>query len=373
MDIGKPYDFLESSRFPTPAGAAEAILPSKKACDILGGAEYNWLQISLLPGEGRLKHYNVLSMILVLLAGAWAVFDVQQKSRRFPDSRLRDLLRFLVVFNVIELEAFLLIYFDSNLTPLQSQSFFSWFKGVDWPLRTLLILGLYVFLYKTIAWLRGKKLPKWVLPGMASFAAILMGLFFLAMQFPASMPRNPRINFWSLYTWPLYLLGMVWLIRLLAENRRGDDPDRRRVNRAFAWLFLLRFPFQLALFWLNPGPYDFLIITLSRALAVATNLIPVFWLRAYFIPWAGSLGKIIAGRVDLPALQKRHGLSAREMEILSLLADGKSYKEMEASLHISIHTVKSHVYSLYRKMKVKNRHQLIHLITTARMELNPGS
>jgi hypothetical protein len=63
-------------------------------------------------------------MILVLLVGAWAVFDVHQKSRRFPDSRLRDLLRYLVVFNVIELEAFLLIYFDSNLTPLQSQSFF---------------------------------------------------------------------------------------------------------------------------------------------------------------------------------------------------------------------------------------------------------
>lgn len=29
--------------------------------------------------------------------------------------------------------------------------------------------------------------------------------------------------------------------------------------------------------------------------------------------------------------------------------DGKSYKEMEESLFISIHTVKSHVYNLYKK------------------------
>jgi DNA-binding CsgD family transcriptional regulator len=50
------------------------------------------------------------------------------------------------------------------------------------------------------------------------------------------------------------------------------------------------------------------------------------------------------------------------MEILRLMIDGKSYKEIESSLHISIHTVKSHVYSLYRKMDVTNRHQLIHRI-----------
>ena len=50
------------------------------------------------------------------------------------------------------------------------------------------------------------------------------------------------------------------------------------------------------------------------------------------------------------------------MEILELMIDGKSYKEIESALHISIHTVKSHVYSLYRKMDVKSRHQLIHRI-----------
>jgi hypothetical protein len=87
------------------------------------------------------------------------------------------------------------------------------YNHLDWPLRTLLIVGLYFFQYKTIAWLRGKKLPKWVLPAM-----------------------------------------------------------------------------------------------------------------------------------------------------------GLSVREMEDTLHISIRTVKSHVYNLYRKLKVKNRHQLIHLISTAQQE-----
>ena len=67
----------------------------------------------------------------------------------------------------------------------------------------------------------------------------------------------------------------------------------------------------------------------------------------------------------MASLQKKHGVSAREMEILSLMIDGKSYKQMEETLHISIHTVKSHVYNLYRKLGVKNRHQLIHMISTS--------
>jgi DNA-binding CsgD family transcriptional regulator len=319
-------------------------------------------------GDFLLKHYNVLSLILVLLVGAWAIVAFRQKSRHFPDSPLRDLLRYLIFYNIIELEVFLLIYFDSNLTPLQSASFFSWYKGVDWPLRTLLIVGLYVFQFKTIAWLRGKKLPKWGWPAVGLFAAGLMGLFFLDMRLPAFLPKSRFFNFWNLLIWPLNLAALIWLVRLWLENREGPDPDRRRAGRAFAWLFAVRIPVHLAVILLSPGPYVFWNITASRLLALYTNLIPVFWLWAFYIPWAGSLGKIINGRVDMPSLQKLHGLSAREMEILNLMIDGKSYKQMEESLHISIHTVKTHVYNLYRKLKVKNRHQLIHLISTAQQE-----
>ena len=309
-------------------------------------------------------------MIVVLLAGAWSIVAFRQKSRRFPETRLGDLLRYLIFYNVIEIEVFLIIYFGSNLTPQQSESFFSWYKGVDWPLRALLIVGLYVSQYKTIAWLRGKKLAKWVIPTVGLFTAALMALFFWDMRFPSFLPNRPYFNFWNLLVWSLNLLALIWLIRLWLENRQGADPDRRRAARAFAWLFAVRIPFQLAIVLLSPGPFVFWNITALRLFELYTNIIPTFWLWAYYIPWAGSLGKIINGRIDMPSLQKSHGLSAREMEILNLLIDGKSYRQMEESLHISIHTVKSHAYSLYRKMQVNSRHQLIHMISTSQQE-NP--
>jgi DNA-binding CsgD family transcriptional regulator len=200
------------------------------------------------------------------------------------------------------------------------------------------------------------------------FAAALMALFFLDMQLQNFLPKSRNFNFWNLLIWPLNLAALIGLVRLWLENRKGSDPDRRRAGRAFAWLFAVRIPFHLAVILLSAGPFVFWNITASRLLALYTNLIPAFWLWAFYVPWAGSLSKIINGRVDMPSLQKLHGLSAREMEILNLMIDGKSYKQMEESLFISIHTVKSHVYNLYRKMNVKNRHQLIHLVSTLQQE-----
>ena len=48
-------------------------------------------------------------------------------------------------------------------------------------------------------------------------------------------------------------------------------------------------------------------------------------------------------------------LSAREREILELLANGLTNREIAAALYISPHTVKNHVSSIYRKLGVDDR------------------
>ena len=58
----------------------------------------------------------------------------------------------------------------------------------------------------------------------------------------------------------------------------------------------------------------------------------------------------------------RFKISEREQEIIQLILKGKTNKDIEESLFISIKTVKSHIYNIYRKMGVKNRLELINLI-----------
>ena len=52
-------------------------------------------------------------------------------------------------------------------------------------------------------------------------------------------------------------------------------------------------------------------------------------------------------------------LSKRELEILSLLAQGHSNQEIAAKLFISLSTVKTHLQNLFEKLAVKRRTQAV--------------
>lgn len=51
-------------------------------------------------------------------------------------------------------------------------------------------------------------------------------------------------------------------------------------------------------------------------------------------------------------------LSAREQEVMRLIARGFSYKEVASELYISIKTVESHVSAVLRKLQLSSRHEL---------------
>lgn len=53
------------------------------------------------------------------------------------------------------------------------------------------------------------------------------------------------------------------------------------------------------------------------------------------------------------------GLSEREAEVLDLLAQGYSYKEIAAQAGVSYHTVHSHVRHIYEKLHVRSRAQAV--------------
>ncbi|HEV3382186.1 MAG TPA: response regulator transcription factor [Trebonia sp.] len=51
-------------------------------------------------------------------------------------------------------------------------------------------------------------------------------------------------------------------------------------------------------------------------------------------------------------------LTGREREVLRLIAQGYTYKEIARELYISVKTVESHVSSVLRKLQLSSRHQL---------------
>lgn len=54
------------------------------------------------------------------------------------------------------------------------------------------------------------------------------------------------------------------------------------------------------------------------------------------------------------------GISAREMEVLGLIAQGRSNQEIADQLFISLPTVKSHSSNLFAKLDVRRRTEAVH-------------
>jgi DNA-binding NarL/FixJ family response regulator len=78
--------------------------------------------------------------------------------------------------------------------------------------------------------------------------------------------------------------------------------------------------------------------------------------------------RLLARLVDDLRMQGRGGpirsprfgtLTKREREILKMLAEGKSVKEIAASFDLSVKTVEAHKFNLMRKLDIHNKAQLV--------------
>ncbi|WP_449373859.1 LuxR C-terminal-related transcriptional regulator [Arthrobacter psychrolactophilus] len=64
------------------------------------------------------------------------------------------------------------------------------------------------------------------------------------------------------------------------------------------------------------------------------------------------------GTAEVAVEDELDKLSARELEVMRLIARGYSYKEVSKALFISIKTVETHVSAVLRKLQLSSRHEL---------------
>ncbi len=94
--------------------------------------------------------------------------------------------------------------------------------------------------------------------------------------------------------------------------------------------------------------------------------VPAFLLLlSFFIALNRTRTRRLAARIRTEAAMDKffdkYDISQREKEIIHLLLKGRSNKEIENELFIAMGTVKNHIYSIYQKIGVRNRAQLITL------------
>jgi ATP/maltotriose-dependent transcriptional regulator MalT len=140
----------------------------------------------------------------------------------------------------------------------------------------------------------------------------------------------------------------IWILRALMYHVEGKAEDARRV-------------IQLALS--ASASRGYLRIVLDEADLMCSLLESVLphlkdedfsaFVKRLLDAMPGGLSKGIANIVE------EQTLSDREIDVLSLLAAGQSYKEIGQKLFLSLNTVQFHVKSIYRKLLVNKRVQAI--------------
>ncbi len=72
-------------------------------------------------------------------------------------------------------------------------------------------------------------------------------------------------------------------------------------------------------------------------------------------------------------LREEFALTATEVKILGFLAKGFTRKEIGDNLHVSVHTVDTHLASAYRKLGARNEAEAIARILSRRLpSLSPN-
>jgi DNA-binding CsgD family transcriptional regulator len=231
------------------------------------------------------------------------------------------------------------------------------FRILAWP---CLVLAVYFFI-RMILEIRGRRFP---VPLQVLFfllqAAALAGYFLTAdkTRLASPVPDLPLFDFIMLL-FTIVNRGTVFALCLRATLKPGpgNDRDRKRGLRVFTGLYAAAYVVYgaAALFMKSRGFLSYTYPILEFFIHVP----PLLYLWAYLSVdrrrhplepvREGALAGFFAG----------HQASYREQEIIRFLLEGKSVRDMALELDIPRESVKAHVSSIYRKLGIKSRWQLI--------------
>jgi len=164
---------------------------------------------------------------------------------------------------------------------------------------------------------------------------------------------------WPAFIFALPLIHLLLLGAAFGLARRLQDQSRTVVRQFIILLFL--------------GLFVWYVLSLVPSRIHPSYHISIIWFYLALLPPTLLLRRRLAlfQRQEAPAdfspealapLFDRFPFTEREKDVLVLLLKGKSYKDIQADLFISLQTVKNYASRIYGKLAVRNRVELANLI-----------
>lgn len=207
-----------------------------------------------------------------------------------------------------------------------------------------------------------------------------VAVFFVAEVFVLPLFANEQIGQFVYYT--LRQAFLFWMVGYAAHVYRTttDPASKARLKRLVPGLIIMTIitvciviEDAVMILWLDPEvvkSWQMLYLSernFSENVLVCAFAVCVTWyayhvmsIRVKKAPKAEDVPDLERHAHDRIAdYRQRHGLSTREAEILELVVQSKTNREIAESMFLALGTVKTHVHNILTKTGMKNREELI--------------
>ena len=160
----------------------------------------------------------------------------------------------------------------------------------------------------------------------------------------------------------LAVTGLIWIFAIVVfTHTLFQEFPGKQLSKKFLLLFGFGFPGLFVDMLLLEKVTNFRLFPLfycGISVMLTHHFLKYVTYPAQIRPFHGAPKGSSTG-IDDTALFEQHAISPREQDIVHLIIQGYSNKQIAENLSITVSTVKKHITSVYQKMEIKSRYELI--------------
>jgi DNA-binding CsgD family transcriptional regulator len=308
------------------------------------------------------QHLRLLIYLISFACGISLISSVIHLYPKYPRTYLKKYLKHIIVLNILAILSmfyrYLNLFSDSPTVPFSNIQ--TYLYSIIFSFGIIVtFLNLFTFLLVLIELLEwGKNRISLILFLMGSVIILLLIIQGLSVVFISDDIDTLMNNLIALDIAANAVILICVLVILIFSNILRNRKKRTLIE-GFLVLYGFSFGIMLATALLKKSFY--LVFYFSYGISfLILNLLPLIFIRRLLGRVEIQESSDISGR-EYDHIYANYGITNREKEIIQLIFSGKSNKEIGEILFISVKTVKYHVYNVYRKIKIKNRIELIKL------------
>jgi len=281
------------------------------------------------------EHFRIIGSIFIGIVSIIFIYSLYIKWKKIKTKILSYILVQLLALFTINLSFILIKYIGINILPDDSFSEGSALRELFFQITVVCLFFYFRFFILVYCKLVGISPARFVKPVLN----VLMFTTLLSVFFHYILTSNIFLYYQGILVLFIFMIEPLLFLITPFIKIWYKENKYKNVIRSFIKLHL--------------GKYIF-----SYLILILLFIIPPYLWASKHIVFLGSRSAYNISDSFIAILSEDFSLTPREMDIISLILEGYSNKEIEDRLSISYSTVKNHLYNIYKKIGIYSRLEL---------------